>query len=102
MAISLTAKGLTTAEGETHLAEVNSRKTSRETISEITDRMLGEMAEGQTRPLDQVYPVVFIDAIVVEIRDGQVAERPIPAAIGVSVDGKRYLFGLWVGTGTGG
>ena len=99
MVISLTAKGLTTGEVEAHLAEVYSTEISRETISKITDRVLGDMAEWQTRPLDRVYPVVFIDAIVVKIRDGQVANRPVYAAIGVSVDGKRDILGLWVGTG---
>lgn len=99
MVISLTAKGLTTGEVEAHLAEVYSTDISRETISKITDRVLGEMGEWQTRPLDRVYPVVFIDAIVVKIRDGQVANRPVYAAIGVTVDGKRDVLGLWVGTG---
>lgn len=99
MVISLTAKGLTTGEVEAHLAEVYSTDISRETISKITDRVLGDMAEWQTRPLDRVYPVVFIDAIVVKIRDGQVANRPVYAAIGVSLDGKRDILGLWVGTG---
>lgn len=99
MVISLTAKGLTTGEVEAHLAEVYSTDISRETISKITDRVLGEMAEWQTRPLDRVYPVIFIDAIVVKIRDGQVANRPVYTAIGVTVDGKRDILGLWVGTG---
>jgi transposase-like protein len=99
MVISLTAKGLTTGEVEAHLAEVYSTDISRETISKITDRVLGDMAEWQTRPLDRVYPVIFIDAIVVKIRDGQVANRPVYTAIGVTVDGKRDILGLWVGTG---
>ena len=99
MVISLTAKGLTTGEVEAHLAEVYSTDISRETISKITDRVLGELAEWQTRPLDRVYPVVFIDAIVVKIRDGQVANRPVYTAIGVTVDGQRDILGLWVGTG---
>lgn len=99
MVISLTAKGLTTGEVEAHLAEVYGTTVSRETISKITDRVLGELAEWQNRPLDRVYPVVFIDAIVVKIRDGQVSNRPVYAAIGVTVDGKRDILGLWVGTG---
>src|SRR3954453_41144 len=99
MVISLTAKGLTTGEVEAHLAEVYSTTVSRETISKITDRVLGELAEWQTRPLDRVYPVIFIDAIVVKIRDGQVANRPVYTAIGVTVDGQRDILGLWVGTG---
>ena len=95
MVISLTAKGLATGEVEAHLAEVYSTNISRETISKITDRVLGEMAEWQTRPLDPaVYPVMFIDAIFVRIRDGQVANRPIYVAIGVTVDGERDILGL--------
>ena len=99
MVISLTAKGLTTGEVEAHLAEVYSTNISRETISKITDRILGELAEWQTRPLDRVDPVIFIDAIVVKIRDGQVGNRPVYAAVGVTVDGQRDILGLWVGTG---
>ncbi|MBT5555122.1 MAG: IS256 family transposase [Ilumatobacter sp.] len=99
MVISLTAKGLTTGEVEAHLMEVYSTNISRETISKITDRVLDEMADWQNRPLDRVYPVIFIDALVVKIRDGQVANRPVYAAIGVTVDGKRDILGLWVGTG---
>lgn len=98
MVISLTAKGLMTGEVEAHLAEVYSTNISRETISKITDQVLGELTDWQNRPLDRVYPVIFIDAIVVKIRDGQVANRPVYAAIGVTVDGKRDILGLWVGT----
>jgi transposase-like protein len=99
MVISLTAKGLTTGEVQAHLAETYGTDVSRETISKITDRVLDDLAEWQNRPLDRVYPVVFIDAIVVKIRDGQVANRPVYTAIGVTVDGKRDILGLWVGTG---
>ena len=99
MVISLTAKGLTTGEVQAHLAETYGTDVSRETISKITDRVLDDLADWQNRPLDRVYPVVFIDAIVVKIRDGQVANRPVYTAIGVTVDGKREILGLWVGTG---
>ena len=57
------------------------------------------MQTWSTRPLDEVYAAIFIDAIVVKIRDGQVANRPVYTAIGVSVDGQRDILGLWVGTG---
>jgi len=99
MVISLTAKGLTTGEVQAHLAETYGTDVSRETISKITDRVLDDLADWANRPLDRVYPVVFIDAIVVKIRDGQVTNRPVYAAIGVTVDGKRDILGLWVGTG---
>jgi transposase-like protein len=99
MVISLTAKGLTTGEVAAHLAEVYGADVSRDTISRITDRVLEEMAEWQNRPLDRIYPVIFIDALVVKIRDGQVTNRPIYTAIGVTVDGERDILGLWAGTG---
>jgi transposase-like protein len=99
MVISLVAKGLTTGEVQAHLAEVYGASVSRETISKITDAVLETMAEWQSRPLDRVYPVLFIDAIFVKVRDGQVANRPIYVAIGVTVDGERDILGLWAGRG---
>jgi transposase-like protein len=99
LVISLTAKGLTTGEVQAHLAEVYGTDVSRETVSKITDAVLGEMAEWMTRPLERVYPVIFIDAMMVKIRDGQVANRPIYTAIGVTVDGQRDILGLWAGQG---
>ena len=99
MVISLTAKGLTTGEVSAHMAEVYGAEVSKDTISRITDRVIGEMADWQNRPLDRVYPVMFIDAMVVKIRDGQVTNRPVYSAIGVTVDGERDILGLWVGNG---
>ena len=72
---------------------------SKETISRITDKVSEEMATWSNRPLDGVYAAIFIDAIVVKIRDGQVANRPIYAAIGVSLEGEKDVLGLWAGTG---
>jgi putative transposase len=99
MVISLTAKGLTTGEVQAHLAEVYGTNVSRETISKITDAILGEMADWLNRPLEQVYAAVFIDAIVVKIRDGHVTNRPAYTAIGVTADGTRDILGIWIGTG---
>jgi len=99
MVISLVAKGLTTGEVSAHMAEVYGADVSRDTISRITDRILEEMSDWGNRPLDRVYPVVFIDALVVKIRDGQVTNRPVYTAIGVTVDGERDILGLWVGNG---
>ena len=96
---SLSAKGLTHGEICAHLAEVYGAEVSKETVSRITDRVVEGMVEWQNRPLDRVYPVVFIDAIVVKIREGQVANRPIYVAIGVNVDGERDILGLWAGDG---
>src|SRR5215218_11098678 len=99
LVISLVAKGLTTGEVQAHLGEVYGAEVSRETISKITDGVLERMAEWQGRPLERVYPVLFIDAIFVKVRDGQVANRPIYVAVGVTVDGERDILGLWAGTG---
>jgi putative transposase len=97
--LSLYAKGLTTGEISAHVAEIYGASISKETISRITDKVIGEMTEWATRPLDPVYVAVFIDAIVVKVRDGQVANRPVYAAIGVTVDGGKEVLGLWAGTG---
>ena len=99
MVLSLYAKGLTTGEISAHFAEIYGASVSKETVSRITDRVLEEMAVWQNRPLDEVYAAIFIDAIVVKIRDGQVANRPIYAAIGVTLDGEKDILGLWAGTG---
>ena len=99
MVISLCSKGLTTGEIQAHLAETYGTEVSRETISKITDAVVEEMNDWLHRPLDRVYPVVFIDALVVKVRDGQVANRAFYAAIGVTVDGKRDILGLWPSSG---
>jgi len=97
MVISLSAKGLTTGELSAHLAEVYGAEVSKQTISTITERVMDGMAEWQNRPLDPVYPVLFIDCIHVKIRDGNVANRPIYVVMGVTVDGTRDILGLWAG-----
>jgi putative transposase len=97
--LSLYAKGLTTGEIQAHLAEVYEADVSRELISKVTDAVVDELNAWRNRPLDRVYPVVFVDALVVKIRDGQVANRPVYVAVGVSLDGERDVLGLWVGTG---
>ncbi|TDV33961.1 transposase-like protein [Actinophytocola oryzae] len=95
--LSLSAKGLTTGEVSAHLAEVYGATVSKDTISTITDRVLDGMAEWQSRPLDRVYPVIFIDCIHVKIREGNVTNRPVYLALGVTVNGARDILGLWAG-----
>jgi transposase-like protein len=99
MVLSLSAKGLTHGEISAHLAEVYGANVSKSTITTITDKVMDGMAEWQNRPLDRVYPVVFIDAINVKIRDGQVANRPIYVALAVTAEGHRDILGLWAGDG---
>jgi putative transposase len=97
--LSLYARGLTTGEIAAHFEQIYGASVSKETISRITDKVLEEMQTWSTRPLEEVYAAIFIDAIVVKIRDGQVANRPIYAAIGVSLAGDKDVLGLWAGTG---
>jgi putative transposase len=97
--LSLYAKGLTTGEISAHFAEIYGASVSKETVSRITDKVVDEMNDWSMRPLDSTYAAIFIDAIVVKVRDGQVANRPFYAAIGVTLDGERDILGLWAGTG---
>ena len=97
--LSLYAKGLTTGEISAHFAEIYGASVSKETVSRITDKVIEEMQGWQARPLDEACAAVFIDAIVVKVRDGQVANRPIYAAIGVTLAGDKDVLGLWAGTG---
>jgi transposase-like protein len=99
--ISLYAKGLTTGEIQSHLEEMYGTSVSRDTVSKITDQIVADMAAWQNRPLDRVYAVLLIDAIVIKVRDSQVANRPVYVAIGVNMDGERDVLGLWLGP-TGG
>ena len=97
--LSLYAKGLTTGEISAHFAEIYGASVSKETVSRITDKVLEEMNDWSARPLEETYAAIFIDAIVVKVRDGQVANRPFYAAIGVTLAGERDILGLWAGTG---
>jgi putative transposase len=97
--LSLYAKGLTTGEISAHFAQIYGASVSKETISRITDKVVDEMQEWSVRPLDEIYAAVFIDAIVVKVRDGQVANRPIYAAIGVTLEGEKDVLGVWAGAG---
>jgi transposase-like protein len=97
--LSLYAKGLTTGEISARFAEIYGAPVSKEAISRITDKVLEEMQAWQARPPDAVYAAVFIGAIMVKVRDGQVANRPVHAAIGVTLAGEKDIPGLRAGTG---
>src|SRR6266480_1051735 len=99
MVLSLYAKGLTTGEISAHFAEIYGASVSKETISRITDKVVEEMTGWCNRPLDGVYAAIFVDAVMVKVRDGQVANRPIYAAIGVTLAGEKDILGLWAGAG---
>lgn len=99
--INLYAKGLTTGEIRDHLEEIYGTDISKDTVSRITDGIVDDMLAWQSRPLDRIYPVVLIDAIMIKVRDAQVANRPVYVAIGVNLEGERDVLGLWLGP-TGG
>jgi transposase-like protein len=99
--ISLYAKGMTTGDIAAHLDEVYDTTVSRDLISSVTARVAEEMRVWQNRPLDPVYPVIIIDAIVMKVRAGQVANRPVYVAMGVNMDGYRDVLGMWVGPSGG-
>jgi transposase-like protein len=97
--LSLTARGLTTGEIAAHFDDVYGATVSKNTISRITEKVSQEMAEWANRPLDRVYPVVFIDAIHIKVRDGQVRNKPFYVVLGVTVNGERDILGIWAGDG---
>ena len=100
--ISLYAKGMTTGDIANHLADVYGSQVSRDLVSTVTDAVVEDMRAWCSRPLDPVYPVLLIDAIYVKIREGQVSNRPVYVAMGITVDGDRDVLGLWAGPAGGG
>jgi putative transposase len=103
--ISLYAGGMTVRDIEHHLARTVGTEISRETISKITDAVLDEVKawpSTQHRPLDPVYPVVFLDALVVKVRDANVVtNKAAHIAVGVDTDGVKHVLGIWVQTTEG-
>ncbi len=99
--IALYARGMTTRDIRAHLRQMYDVDVSADLISRVTDGVIEELAEWQARPLDRVFPVIFIDALMVKIRDGVVANRPVYLAIGIDCEGAKQVLGLWVGPTTG-
>jgi len=97
MIISLYAGGMTIRDIQHHLATTIGTELSHETISKITDAVLEEVLQWQKRPLEELYPIVYLDALVIKIRDGhQVKNRAAHIAVGVDLDGIRHVLGIWV------
>ena len=97
MVISLYAKGLTTRDIAEHLEQTYGARLSAETISNITDAVNELVREWRNRPLDEVYPIVYIDAIRVRVRDGgAVRVKACHLAIGVDVTGRKRVLGMWI------
>lgn len=99
--VSLYGKGMTTGDIAAHLSEVYDTEVSRDLVSTVTNKVVTEMKDWQARPLDPVYPVIIIDAIVLKVREGTVANRPVYVAMGVNLEGVRDVLGMWVGPSGG-
>jgi putative transposase len=94
--LALYSRGLSTRDIEAHLAEIYGVKIGRDLISRVTDAVIDDARAWQQRPLDDVYPVIFLDALVLKIRDGgSVARKACYLALGVSMDGERDVLGMW-------
>ena len=96
--LSMYAKGMTTGDIETHIRDIYGIEVSDSTVSRITDKILPIAKEWQQRPLESVYTVVFLDAIHYHVRsEGQIVKKAVYIAIGINLDGKKDVLGMWVG-----
>ena len=97
MVCSLVARGLSVRDTIVHLYETYGVEISPELVSKITDAVLPELREWQSRPLDAVYPIMFLDALVVKVRaDHQVVNKAVHIALGVDVEGRKHVLGMWI------
>jgi putative transposase len=100
--LSLYARGMTTREIQGHLEEIYGVEVSPTLISNVTDAVLDEVRTWQSRPLDAVYPILYLDALVVKIREeGQVQNRAVYVAIGINMQGQKEVLGLWTSANEG-
>ena len=96
--LSMYAKGMTTGDIETHIRDIYGIEVSDSTVSLITDKILPIAKEWQQRPLESVYAVVFLDAIHYHVRsEGQIVKKAVYIAIGINLDGKKDVLGMWIG-----
>jgi putative transposase len=94
--LALYARGMSTRDIEAHLEEIYGVKVGRDLISKVTDAVMDDARVWQTRPLDDVYPVVFLDALVLKIRDGgSVQRKACYLAMAITMDGEREVLGMW-------
>src|SRR6202522_2857746 len=100
--ISMYARGMSTREITGHLQDIYGVELSPTLISNVTEEVMEEVKSWQSRPLDAVYPIVYLDALVVKIRDaGHIRNRAIYVAIGVNLKGNKEVLGLWTGEAEG-
>jgi putative transposase len=102
MIISLYAKGMTVRDIQHHLQATIGSQLSHETISNITDAVAEEVKAWQARPLEPIYPIVYLDALVVKVRDNHaVRNRAAHVAVGVDTDGVKHVLGIWIQSSEG-
>ncbi len=99
--VSLYARGMTVRDVQAHLEEIYDVEVSPDLISKVTDAVFDELQEWRNRPLDAMYPIVYIDALMIKIRDGVVANRPAYLAVGVDLEGRKHVLGIWIGDSKG-
>ena len=96
--LSMYAKGMTTSDIEAHIRDIYGIEVSDTTVSRVTDKILPIAKEWQQRPLEAIYAVVFLDAIHYHVRsEGQIIKKAVYIAIGINLDGKKDVLGMWVG-----
>ena len=96
--LSMYAKGMTTSDIENHIRDIYGIDVSDTTVSRVTDKILPIAKEWQQRPLEAVYAVVFLDAIHYHVRsEGQIVKKAVYIAIGINLDGRKDVLGMWVG-----
>ena len=102
MILSLYARGMTTRDIQAHLAEVYGTQVSAALVSRVTDVVHEEITAWQTRPLDAIYPILYIDALVIKVRDGgMVDNKAAHLVIGVDTDGYKHVLGIWIAAAEG-
>jgi putative transposase len=100
--LSLYARGMTTREIQSHVEEIYGTEVSPSLISEVTDAVLEEVRAWQSRPLEAVYPILYLDALIVKMRhEGRVENRAVFVAIGVALTGQKDVLGLWTSANEG-
>jgi len=96
--LSMYAKGMTTSDIESHIRDIYGLEVSDSTISRVTDKILPILRDWQSRPLEPIYAVVFLDAIHFHVRsEGQIVKKAVYIAIGINLEGRKDVLGMWVG-----
>ena len=100
--ISLYARGMSMREIQEHLKEIYQAEVSHEFISSVTDKVIDEVTAWQTRPLESIYPILYLDAMVVKVRENnQIINKSLYIAVGVNMEGMKEVLGMWLSKSEG-